>query len=1319
MTTNPPTEHSHNIHDIDEALKNCEREAIQFANYIQPNGVLLALDDAGLIISHVSENINTCFPYSASELLGQPFSQLVGQKQADSIRLLIDVNNHRHTAICAFNILINEVPTSFDAQISLYNTMWIVEIEHKRNEEGDPFHTLFVPIQNALMQLDSESDLFRYSNQVVEQVRLLIGYDRVMMYKFDNNWDGEVIAENKNEEAAPYLGHRFPAGDIPPQARSVYTKNLLRLSADVDAQPVKVIPERHSHSGLPLDMTYSTFRSLSPIHIEYLHNMGVGASFSISLVHNNRLWGMIACHHSKAKYITLRNRLLIEFISKFTSRKIINIEENDIAHRREKTHLLLRKLTRNISLNRSSDFLLKNLDDDLLSLVCADGAFINLNGSLHHLGKTPTGQQAIDIDLWIKSFSEKGLFHFNNLTEINPALNDSQDVACGILVAPLERNFYSYIAWFRGTVINTIKWAGKPDKIIRQNQGKLTISPRSSFATWVETFQAQSAPWLKNEIAAAQSLSLSIVEVLGHEAMKQSKENFRLLAENSKAILHTLIDGVIQINQNGVIISVNNALCKMFGYEENELIGRNINILMTEPYRTEHNNYLSRSTHENSNFVLGKRRDLPGLHKDGTLLLLDIAVNELNANNEREFIGVLRDVGESRYLFKKLLNSSETNLALLRNASDGIHILNAEGNVIEASNSFCTMLGYSRNEVIGMNVSQWEAQLSNDELAQILEKQLAHHDRVLFESRHQRKDGTLFNVEISGQRLELSGELVIFNSSRGITTRKQAEAQTNTLIQNLEQALTSLEAMKVKAESANRAKSEFLANMSHEIRTPMNAILGMAEILSETELTVEQNRYVKIFQNAGNTLLELINEILDMSKVEAGQLELDKECFSLEQTLDELVDLHAIRAFDKGIELVLDIEFGVPEFVYGDGKRLKQCLTNLLGNAIKFSDKGVIIIYVQRVPDHSEYLQFSVQDNGIGIPIEKHETIFEAFSQADSSTTRRFGGTGLGLSITRRLVELMGGKIWIKSQPNKGSTFIFTALLPQVNSPAPQNDLPINLQNLKLLMVDDHAINRIIVWKYLQPLGMIVHEAESAQQALLLLEEAAQKGEPFTLALLDCQMPEMDGLDLSMLIRANPQLKDLKIMIYSSSDTPLQRQRAKNLALTFLLKPIKRHEMVQAISCELQSGAPIANLTITSSIESPSDQDGLHILLAEDNPDNVVLIEVYLKKTTHHLDIAENGLVALEKFKSNHYDLVLMDVQMPQMGGYEATAEIRNFERQENRSPTTIIALTAHALKEDEQRSIDAGCNSHITKPIKKKVLLEILKSMTPKTKAY
>ena len=563
---------------------------------------------------------------------------------------------------------------------------------------------------------------------------------------------------------------------------------------------------------------------------------------------------------------------------------------------------------------------------------------------------------------------------------------------------------------------------------------------------------------------------------------------------------------------------------------------------------------------------------------------------------------IMRDISSFKQAEAALRQSKEQFQAIQLSITESILLLDRQGLIISINPTGARRLGRAAEELVGCDMfSLFSAGVSGARRV-MAEQVLSSLTPQTFEDE---RDGIVFSIScypVINEQGECTAVVVV---ATDITERKLAE-------QALLQART-------KAEAANRAKSEFLANMSHEIRTPMNAILGMAEILSESELNADQRKYVGVFQNAGNNLLELINDILDMSKVEAGQLVLDKADFSLEQTLKDLLDLHAIRAFSKGLELVLDIDQGVPEFVHGDAQRLKQCLTNLVGNAIKFSPAGLIVIAVRSLKEHM--LQFSVIDNGIGIPADKHEAIFEAFSQADGSITRQFGGTGLGLTITRRLVNLMEGEIHVESQQGKGSSFIFSARMPAVIRVVRS---AVDLGRLKILVADDHAINRIIVRRYLQPLGAEVWEADSAQQALALIAQAADK--PFALVLLDssvCELSTRSGADMIAQMRAQ------RLILLSSSET--QTQQAKALGMEYLAKPIKRYELIQCIGLGLQVAQ--GNLPV----------QGLNILLAEDNPDNTLLIKVFLKQTAHRLDTVEDGLAALQKFAEGSYDLILMD----------------------------------------------------------------------------
>ncbi len=636
-----------------------------------------------------------------------------------------------------------------------------------------------------------------------------------------------------------------------------------------------------------------------------------------------------------------------------------------------------------------------------------------------------------------------------------------------------------------------------------------------------------------------------------------------------------------------------------------------------------------------------------------------------------------------------------------------VAVTDNKGKITYANAAFSKISGYEISELIGKDHrvlnSKHHPKSYFTDLWKTISKGTPWHGEV----KNRRKNGSYYWVDTTVVPMtDDNGKTSQYVAIRhDITERKEAEEK--------------LVVARNHAERASRIKSEFLANMSHEIRTPMNAIIGMADLLDESPLNEEQKRYVSIFKRAGENLLSIINDILDISKIESGHLTIEKDDFNIRTLVEDITEICAPKAFAKKLDIVCHIDPSVPDFYSGDALRIRQVLMNLVGNSIKFTEKGSISIHLSQNVDSKKTgnILLAVSDTGIGISPENQERLFQAFAQADSSVTKKYGGTGLGLAISKKLTEMMGGEMWITSESGVGSTFSFTLNCePAKTQPAVASaTMNIDLKGKKMLVVDDREINRSILREILAPLGVEVVEEADCTAALETTREIYSRGNAIEVILIDYRFKDgPSGLEFVEKLKSESKYKSIPIILLSSDNIDVPRAQLYKMGVFSLIyKPVKRGDLIKEISRAL--GHTVDEKKVVVGLDQGNKLvmgASLNILLVDDSDDNRTLIKEYLKKTTHRITEVENGELAVAKFKENKFDIVLMDMQMPVLDGFSATKIIRSWESEKQLPPTPIIALTAYALKEEMEKCLAAGCDSHLSKPVKKQVLMNTLEKV-------
>jgi len=775
------------------------------------------------------------------------------------------------------------------------------------------------------------------------------------------------------------------------------------------------------------------------------------------------------------------------------------------------------------------------------------------------------------------------------------------------------------------------------------------------------------------------------------KALRETSERFRAAFEDAPF-------GMCLTALDFHFLQVNAALAQMLGYSEQELMAGGWQDLT-------HPDDMERSARAADELRSGRAPSVElekrYLRKGGAVIWVRMKISAVRDAWGRPayYIAHVEDITERKEAEEALRASEERHRRLFEASPLPMWVYDVETlGFLAVNEAAIRHYGYSREEFLAMTIKDIRPP---EDIPRLL-RSISPPSAGLYQAgvwRHRIKSGAIIKVEILIQRLEFAGRPGHLSVANDVTLRNQAEAQ--------------MQKAKEAAEAANRAKSNFLANMSHEIRTPMNAIMGMTDLALDSELTPEQRADLNVVKSSADSLLSLINDILDFSKIEARKLDLEQIAFDLRDSIDATAKALGLRAAQKNLELVCHCEPDVPRNALGDPGRLRQVLVNLVGNAIKFTQRGEVVIRTEKVSGTADNvtLHFSVRDTGIGIAPERQAAIFEPFVQADSSSTRHYGGTGLGLSIASQLVGMMGGRIWVESELGQGSTFHFTVRL-GLGAPEPEparRTSATMLQGLRVMTVDDNVSNRRILGETLSNWGMSPTLAAGGADALAVLRRASEVGQPYPLIITDAQMPDMDGFTLAERIRQEPYLAGSVIMMLTSAGQRGDGTRCRELGVSaYLTKPIGESELVEAIRRVMETGKKAPQHLLVTRHSLREGRKSLRILVAEDNRVNLLLAARLIEKQGHTAVAASSGREALEILAKEPFDLVLMDVQMPEMDGFAATAAIRQNE-QSNGNHLPIVAMTAHAMQGDRERCLAAGMDAYVAKPISAKELFETI----------
>ncbi len=1165
--------------EFEKALENCASEPIHLIGSIQPHGALLVLNNHYEVIQ-TSENIADFLGISHTVILKTEFAALVDKVSFNRVIAMIEVAEQYNTATEKLNFNCNNIWQEFYVHLYKSDSLYALELTiDDENHHEARLANLLLEIQKSNFTTVTLENVTEYLNHIACLVRELTAYDSVMVYRFDENWNGDIICQSHVDTSPSYLGMKFPASDIPAQARRLYTLNLVRILADIDAIPVPIIPLLNQVDSKPLDMSFSALRSLSPIHIEYLRNIGVKASMTISLLQNGKLWGLIACHHNSPKNISIQMREKAIFISRLVSEKLTVIEATHNKILMDKTIELSEELHQSLTKN-SVEIVFQDMLPKLQLLLNATGIVAVIDDEKYFHGDIPTLLETENLLEWLRNESPNSLFSCSHLEKIYEPASNYKHIASGLLAVPLFRNMRNCIIWFRAEKICSVQWAGKYEEgFIQNTAGEFRLTPRKSFDLWREISRGQSVSWLPTENGIALALGSIVSDAfsgfLSTDHIKESTEwKVTLGALNKKT----------QENLDNLTSQLPGALYQLKLFPDGRLcfpyISDGINDvfeIMPHQIITDAAAVFNRLHPDDYDMVL------KSIHKSAERLEIWKVQYRINlpkkglrwhsgiANPERLddgctiFYGFISDITELKAKDDEFrLVSNRLKLAT-KAGGVGIWDWNVIDDIVGWDDQMFVLYGIQKDKS-SCSYDAWRNSLHPDDRQRCeLEIQMALRDEKPFDTEFRIiwPDGAIRNIRaLASVEFDALGHPINMTGTNWDFTDFKVNERL-------------LHAKNI-AEIAVKSKSTFIANMSHEIRTPMNAILGFSEILLGLVNEPTQYYYLDAINRSGKTLLQLINDILDLSKIEADKIVLKCKPLSLQVLLDDIKVIFSQQAIQKGLNFSVSIDNKCPCCLLLDEIRLRQVLINIVGNALKFTHQGEVKIslYILHMDVESKKVDLLIDifDSGIGIPETQQEKIFSAFTQQENQSAE-YGGTGLGLTISQRLLQLMNGSISVHSQEGRGSCFSINLKNVLICNDEMKNQIkieelkqPLTFREAKILLVDDIVFNRKLILSYLLEFDSLTFvEASTGQEALDKVQQLT-----FDLILMDRRLPDISGDSVCEQIKAiNP-----RIPIIMVSASILKGPGEDKLPIFYdieLSKPVKKAALLNAMCAYLNS----------------------------------------------------------------------------------------------------------------------------------------------------